>query len=112
MRISVIATTLLTTTGVACAASLTAAVIKSDIVDKTFQWDNHKDKGSVVYKSDGTSSMTIATHPGLTADSGKWALKGNQICVTWEIVAARCFTLEARGPGKYKTSTNVDWSAQ
>jgi hypothetical protein len=99
------------------AANLSEAQIKSQIVDKTFAWSNPKDKsaGTVAFKSDGTSSVSIANNPKLSQDSGQYSIKGSKICVKWQVVMSAkmsCFALFESGPGHFRTSDGFDWTSQ
>lgn len=100
----------------AFAADLSGDEIKAQIVGKPFKWQSAdgKTKGAILYAPDGKAGMTDANLPGISSDSGKWRINGNEMCVTWEKLrkgAEGCFTISGAGK-KFKTSTNLEIALQ
>jgi hypothetical protein len=112
VRIAVALIFLLALTNAAAASNLTTSQIKTQIIGKTMAWDNHEGTGTVVFNKDGTSAMTLVNSPVASA-SGTWKLKGAQMCVNWPTLnPPYCFSVANVSPGKFRTSSGVDWTAQ
>src|SRR5579885_3068354 len=84
---------------------LSAAEIKTQILDKTFDWHTWDRKtGTIVFKSDGNFIATLKEGSEVSEDAGTWSMQNNQICMTWSLIFMRykkCFGFVAKGSGKY-----------
>jgi hypothetical protein len=91
---------------------LNADQIKDMVIGKKLAWvSKNGSKGSTVYFADGTASVTVGGKP----DTGKWRLKGSNLCVTWTWIRdgkEGCFTITAAGDDKYDTSTGITFTTE
>jgi len=94
------------------AKNLNADQIRDMVIGKKLAWvSKNGSKGSTVYSADGTASVTVGGKP----DTGKWRIKGSNLCVTWTWIRdgkEGCFTIVAAGDGKYDTSTGITFTTE
>lgn len=79
--------------------TLTGAEIRSEIIGTPLKGKRMLMTAKILHARDGTSKLEAP----IRKRSGTWAIKGNQLCVTWEGESkADCITFTRKGDGKYR----------
>jgi len=85
-------------------AAMSGNEIRSELIGKNLSWKNGKYSGTASYASNGSAKVSIK---GADNDTGRWTLKGNQLCITWKRTRGGkegCFTVNKTGSKTYKYS--------
>lgn len=94
--------------GPAVAADLTPAEIRDELVGRAITWweDGGWFGGQLVLLPDGTAEISVEG-PSVTGDSGRWAIKGGEICTEWGEIRAgqeKCYAIRRGADGRFVTS--------
>jgi len=92
----------------ASAADLTPGEIRDELVGRSIIWweEDGWFRGQLVLLPDGTAEITVEK-PNTTGDSGRWAIKGSEICTEWGEIRAgaeKCYSVQRGADGRFVTS--------
>jgi hypothetical protein len=92
----------------AAAADLTPGEIRDELIGRSITWweDGGWLGGWLVLMPDGTAEITV-DRPGAVGDSGRWAIRGGEICTRWGEIRAgaeKCYSIRRGADGRFVTS--------
>lgn len=92
----------------AVAGELTPAEISDEIVGRRIVWwqDGGWLTGSLLLAPDGAAEISVE-HPQRRGDTGRWALRGTELCTRWGAMRAgteKCYSIRRGEMGRFITS--------
>ncbi len=93
-------------------AMLTRTTLRSELVGRPLPWSNDdgSQKGTTVFYTDGTAALTDSNLGAGPTDAGRWTIKSNRLCVTWDKNwpgEERCSTWTRTGNGMFRSSDGI-----
>jgi len=103
----VVVATGLTPIAAALADELTQAEIRDELVGRQIVWwqSDGWQSGHLTLGASGEAELTI-DRPGRRLDTGRWVVRGDQLCTEWSTVraGAKCYRIERGADGRFLTS--------
>jgi hypothetical protein len=92
----------------ALAADLTPGEIRDELVGRSITWweDGGWFGGQLLLMPDGRAEITV-DRPNKAGDSGRWAIKGGEICTEWGEIRSgmeKCYSIRRDASGRFVTS--------
>jgi hypothetical protein len=92
--------------------TLSKASLRTALIGKPLTWksDDGARTGTTVYYTDGTAALTGSNLPTGADDSGRWTMKGNTLCVTWDRTNSgqeKCASWTKTGPTTFRSSDGI-----
>jgi len=91
----------------ASAEELTQAQIHDELVGRQIVWwqSDGWQSGHLTLGASGEAELTI-DRPGRRLDTGRWVVRGDQLCTEWSTVraGAKCYRIERGADGRFLTS--------
>lgn len=78
-----------TRTTKASAAVLVPDALRTALIGHPVQWrtSDGQQKATAVFNEDGTARISDSNVPGMAEDSGRWEIRDNTFCTTWDKVS-------------------------
>jgi len=92
--------------------TLTRAGVRSEIIGRPLKWTSGDgtQTGSTVFYADNTAVVTNSSLTTGPEDAGRWTLRDNRICVTWQKInpgIENCSSWTRTGPKSFRDSDGV-----
>ena len=91
----------------AMSEELTEAEIRGELVGRQIVWwqSDGWQSGHLTLGASGEAELTI-DRPGRRLDTGRWVVRGDQLCTEWSTVraGAKCYRIERGADGRFLTS--------
>ncbi len=97
-------------------STLSRSSIKSELLGRPLKWTNADgtQSGTTVFYLDNTATLTNTNLSIGADDRGRWSMKNNRLCVTWEKIRPNeenCSTWTRLGPKTYRDSDGITFTA-
>jgi hypothetical protein len=97
------------------AGTLTGTGIRSELIGRPLTWrsDDGSQTGVTVFYTDNTAVLTNSSLSTGPDDAGRWAMRSNRICVTWEKInpgVENCSTWTRTGPKTFRDSDGITFT--
>jgi hypothetical protein len=96
--------------------TLSRSAIRSELIGRPLTWrsDDGSQTGVTVFYADNTATLTKASLTSGPEDSGRWSLRGNRLCITWEKInpgVENCSTWTRTGPKTFRDSDGITFTS-
>lgn len=92
--------------------TLSRSAIRSELIGRPLKWSSGdgSQTGTTVFYADNTAVVTNSSLTTGPEDAGRWAMRDNRICVTWQKInpgVENCSTWTRTGPKSFRDSDGV-----
>jgi hypothetical protein len=95
--------------------AMSRSAIRAELVGRPLNWrsDDGSQSGVTVFYSDNTVALSKSSLKSGPEDAGRWTMRGNRTCVTWEKInpgIENCSTCTRTGPKTFRDSDGITFS--